>query len=260
MTDLTTVAQLLYVNPPDLRLTALQQQLAIALRECPATPVVDHPDDRTVITDLLGNRILLRWQTDCDGDHRACLTVAVGTTPGAEPGGLARRQDIVARIIADKITRQAAPDTIQWHHQDSDLTPDLIDQMTRRLPARTATRVAREITRLQEMAQLREGLLRGPWAPANDTPQLPHPQVLELARVRAALEEQPTAPSTALRLAAHAINATMVCVALPVGAAMMTYSLMRGENLTASARMLAVLGLAVGAQNVGLAQDILPTF
>ena len=49
-----------------------------------------------------------------------------------------------------------------------------------------------------------------------------------------------------MRLAAHLIDATLMVVALPVGAAMMVYSLSRGANLNTSARALAISGLGIG--------------
>lgn len=70
--------------------------------------------------------------------------------------------------------------------------------------------------------------------------------------------DEPPPPSTHLRLATHAITLTLVATALPVGAAMMTYNLLRGEDIRATAHMttLTGLGLAVLAGNPGLAQLI----
>jgi hypothetical protein len=253
----TTVAQLLYFNPPGMALADLLGQLLLALRSCPEMPAVHRDDDQTVTVDLLGNRIILRWTTCGSGDHRAWLSVAVGNTPGQDPGGLARRQDIVARLIADRVARDHHPDLVLWHHESGELTPALIDRLSSRLPSQTAARVAREIDRLQDMARLRDSLSATQWAPANDMPNLPSPQLVQLARVRRALQEDAEVASVKLRLAAQAINATMVCVSLPVGAAVMAYSFLRGENINASARILALLGLAVGAQNTGIGPDVL---
>ena len=87
--------------------------------------------------------------------------------------------------------------------------------------------------------------------PANDAPDLPLPKDLELARVRAALYPEPASEpvaeeevvySTQMRLAAHCMNATLILVWAPLGAAVMTYSLLRGENMRLSARTMAVAG------------------
>jgi hypothetical protein len=45
-----------------------------------------------------------------------------------------------------------------------------------------------------------------------------------------------------MRLAAHAMNATLIVVWPPLGAAVMTYSVLRGENMQMSARLMAVAG------------------
>lgn len=85
---------------------------------------------------------------------------------------------------------------------------------------------------------------------------LPRSQPSGLQPVRAALYAGPEdlyePLSPMLRLAAHALDASLMVVALPVGAAMMTYSLGRGPNLRVSAQMLAVGGICVGGlQSIG---------
>lgn len=52
-------------------------------------------------------------------------------------------------------------------------------------------------------------------------------------------------PSVPLRLATHAIGLSLVATALPVGAAMMTYNLLRGEDMQMTARMTTLTGLAL---------------
>lgn len=97
---------------------------------------------------------------------------------------------------------------------------------------------------------------------ANDTPHVPHPMLEEMKLLREALYAEEAAPraqglSVQLRLACHAINATLIVIALPVGAAMMTYSVLRGENINTSARMLAIIGMAVGLQHSPVGQHIM---
>jgi hypothetical protein len=98
-------------------------------------------------------------------------------------------------------------------------------------------------------------------AVANDRPHLPASRDNELSRVRAALyppepapvEVEDTRPSTPLRLACHAMNATLIVVALPVGAAVMTYSVLRGEDMKFSARVMMLTGtlLTIGQLPMG---------
>lgn len=86
-------------------------------------------------------------------------------------------------------------------------------------------------------------------APSNDQPRIPRQRNLELERVRTALYPAPTPPpphlvSPQLRLAAHTMNATLIMVALPVGAAMLTYSVLRGENMRLTTAALVATGFA----------------
>lgn len=70
-----------------------------------------------------------------------------------------------------------------------------------------------------------------------------------------AAEDKPSIP---LRVATHAISLSLVATALPVGAAMMTYNLLKGEDIKATARLTTLTGLALAiiAGNPQLAQII----
>lgn len=92
-------------------------------------------------------------------------------------------------------------------------------------------------------------------AVANDRPDLPQEKSVELTRLRAALypasepetavksvEDGSVVYSTQMRLAAHCMNATLIVVWAPLGAAVMTYSLLKGEDMRLSSRLMAVAG------------------
>lgn len=97
---------------------------------------------------------------------------------------------------------------------------------------------------------------------ANDLPDLPAPLHEHLARVRAALYAEGLdddarlleTPSAQMRLASHAMNATLVVVAFPLGAALTTYSLLRGGNMRLSAQAMAVVAGVLGVFHSGLTQ------
>lgn len=94
---------------------------------------------------------------------------------------------------------------------------------------------------------------------ANDQPHLPLPKNAELERLREALypvvEEasEKAVYSTQIRIAAHCMNATLILVWAPLGAAVMTYSVLKGEDMRLSARLMAVSGtfFAVAHSSVG---------
>ena len=64
--------------------------------------------------------------------------------------------------------------------------------------------------------------------------------------------------SVPLRLATHAISLSLMATALPVGAAVMTYNVLKGEDIKVTARLTTLTGLAlvVLAGNPQLAQMI----
>ena len=102
-------------------------------------------------------------------------------------------------------------------------------------------------------------------AVANDVPAVPRLHDEEAAVIRAALyppepekQRAQTRPSTQMRLAVHAMNSTLILVYLPVGAAMLTYSLLRGENMRASTQAMVLTGLMMLASQTPLGQQVVP--
>ncbi len=102
---------------------------------------------------------------------------------------------------------------------------------------------------------------------ANDQPDLPLPRDAELARLRLALyppapaqaATQPDASpqySTQMRLAAHCLNATLILVWSPLGAAVMTYSLLKGEDMRLSSRTMAVAGTLFALAHTPFGQTV----
>lgn len=92
-----------------------------------------------------------------------------------------------------------------------------------------------------------------------------HEALADLRRIRANLyrpgtdqSETETRPSLPLRVATHAIGLSLIATALPVGAAMMTYTVLKGEDLRLTARLTTLTGLALAVLtgNPELAQMI----
>ncbi|KAF0171442.1 MAG: Uncharacterized protein FD162_2974 [Rhodobacteraceae bacterium] len=52
-------------------------------------------------------------------------------------------------------------------------------------------------------------------------------------------------PSLPLRIAAQSINLSLIVTALPIGAAALTYNVLRGEDMTFTARLTTLTGLAL---------------
>ncbi|MDA3888583.1 MAG: hypothetical protein PF443_07230 [Allgaiera sp.] len=89
---------------------------------------------------------------------------------------------------------------------------------------------------------------------ANDTPDLPAPDLPQLDRIRDALypvDEHAGRPELVQRLAIYTANTTLMLVALPVGAALMTYNVLGGEDAKLTARTMALTGAAIGLMHSG---------
>ena len=276
----TTIARLLYPKLPDLDFARLVADLdgALSARASPERNLTwDHED--VAILDFGSSRVALSLADGLGGDAPAAITVTVGYGPATGlDARLAQRQSMLARLIADRIAGRFTPLRVVWSESDAMATPELLDILNEPaavldspaskpgpMPARP-----RRVSRFAEPSDLQPILARleatlaarraGQPEPvagaANDSPDLPRQPLSSLASVRSALyagpEDLKVAPSPIIRLAAYTLDATLMVVALPVGAAMMTYSLGRGANLQESARMLALCGIGIGAlQSMG---------
>lgn len=102
---------------------------------------------------------------------------------------------------------------------------------------------------------------------ANDTPDIPAPMSEEMQKLRAALydEEKPQGfhfgPAVKAplpqRLTTYTFNATLLVVALPVGAALLTYNVLGREDLGVTARAMALTGAAIGFAQTGYGEVLL---
>ncbi len=220
------------------------------------------------------------------GGPAAALVVAVGPD-GASAGGLSgRATDFVARLV-DLIARLVPPDSVLWIERTDLFTPDVFDEVAAAVwpPARPATAPDRsdalgseappsmpvcdepQPDRPSAAAHPAGGAAGGPGRPprpaagaaadaaslpANDRPDLPHPMLEEMARVRAALydplgpDEAPPQLSLAQRATVYCFNGTLIALCLPVGAAMFVYSALGRENPRLAARAVALTGTGIG--------------
>ena len=94
-----------------------------------------------------------------------------------------------------------------------------------------------------------------------DRPAFHHAGNYELTSIRDALykvdfSQIPAALSTQLRLATHALNAALIFVWAPLGAAALTYSLLRGEDMKFSSRLMVLTGLFSATIQSSIVQQI----
>ena len=262
----TTVGQLFYSARPALNFSRLVADLDTALAGCGANDRKTTLErDGLAVIDAGASRIAVALTENLDTAGAAAITVTVGFGPEDEGDArLARRQSVLARMIADRLAARSAPAETIWSESQEVATPEFLERSVAGLA--TWRRALSEGA--AERAQLREGL-PSHFIDAADIPRL-------VARVDATIDARRTGwedtlhlaadadlppvdlmgfdevgaetapPSPALRLAAHMMDATLMVLLLPVGAAMMIYSLTRGANLTTSARALAMTGVSIG--------------
>lgn len=103
-----------------------------------------------------------------------------------------------------------------------------------------------------------------PMIVANDMPDLPAPKLSEAERLRSALypedlEEAKSPRDRPLphRLTIYTLNTSLLVIALPVGAAMLTYNALGRESLTATARAMAITGVGIFYSQLPIAQKML---
>lgn len=199
----------------------------------------------------------------------------------------ARSATATAPVVPRRPARVAHPaptlPRVEWRARPvtvANLFSDLFDH-DEAAPAAPLTARDRGRARMQALALAREvaaapelhnlwhdafddaSQVASPIAAANDS--LPPDGVEALCRIRAALytidpAETAHAARTAsrkdqsiqMRLAVQAMNGTLIVVAAPVGAAVLTYSLFRGEDLRLTGNALAVCGSLMALIQTGL--------
>ncbi len=190
-----------------------------------------------------------------------------------------RRYEDLCHLIADRLRARFAPRETLWHQVAGPVTADLVDDLFDRLPdfsdsgpklplarrslpaeairafpeaedgmpvsfvekamaikAAKAERARAAMTRFSTAAI-------APAAPANSQPDLPRRSPGDLDQIRSALypeEPETQGQNVRMRLAATTLDVTLMVVYLPMGAAMLTCSLLRGGDVHASGRVMAL--------------------
>lgn len=281
----TTIAQFVFDHDPALDLPVLVNELDQALQKSGAGQrrITWDCDDLALI-DVDDARFALSYadaETGAGAPQRS-LMISVGPTPGIDGDFDSERHSDLCHGIAERLRLRFAPEHTVWHNVKGPVTPDLIDDLFDRLPEFDATpkrpsdlrsapaRALRafpeadlsEPVSFAEKAQAvkaakaeraraleTQKVRAGDDEPANTIPPILRPPRTELGRVRAALypEAETAKPvETRMRLAAHTMDTTLMLVFLPAGAAMLTYSLLKGGNVNASARMMAITCTVLG--------------
>lgn len=255
----SAIAQLLFCEAVPVTLPELAADLdAVLCRTGALDRSLTWDCEDIVFFDLPGTRLTLSWLDHPGQGIATCLTLSVGPSPHlTRPGFLKTSHQALCSRLVERLQLRCKPAAIVWHQTEGAVTADVLDALNDTLPT------------LPDLLAPGDPVICPPpasaeaapeWQIANDTPDLPRERNAELARVRAALyppaEQAPPAQSIQLRLAAHAMNATLIVVYAPLGAAVMTYSLLRGEDMRISARLMVLVGLLAGFGQSNLGQNM----
>lgn len=272
--DDSTIAQFVFDRDPALNLQVLVRELDAALERSGAgRRVVTWDCDDLAFVDLDAVRFTLSYSGDPTPGLPASLMISVGPTPGRHDFGADRRRyELLCHLLADRLRQRFAPRETLWHQVAGPVTADLVDDLFARLPEMSAAAPVSRRSAPAEMIRAfpeteddmpvsfvekalairaakaeRAKARRKADAPAptaaNAPARDPERHAPELARVRSALyaEDVETPPENIrMRLAASTMDVTLMMVYLPMGAAMLTVSLLRGGNVTNSARVMAL--------------------
>lgn len=251
----STIAQAIYANPQDcsfVRVVTELEGLLSRLRNAVLRTRWDCED--VVVFDTGETRIVLGWSEDRTDGAPASLLVSVGPMPSTANKGLDPAHELLCSRLVERIQSRYPPDAVLWRQVPMAIEVELVDALFDALPP------------LHDVVDLIAAASVAPAPPpvaparqvANDTPQLPRRTVNELDRVRAALypERDADRETAQMRLAAQAMNATLIVVWLPLGVAAMSYSLIKGERIGFSARMMALTGTLIGWSQTPFGQQV----
>ncbi|MBP1805532.1 hypothetical protein [Rubellimicrobium aerolatum] len=255
----TTIGQLVYGRTPDLEFGGLMEDLDAALSAHGAEERrLSWAGEETALIDMGPARVALALARDVDRAGTAVITVAVSHRPvEGRDMRLAERRGLLARLIAERLLGRWTPQETIWTTCEEVVSPALIDAYTAGLAARLGA--ARAVKAEQRARPARDPAPR-PFLEPADLPRLMARLEMTLAARRAG-QPVPDGPAAAracaeearrgrsplrLRFLAYLMDVTLMLVALPVGAAMLTYSLTRGANINTSGRVMAVSGVTLG--------------
>lgn len=288
----STIAQLLYADLQAFDFARIVAELeAVLSNRCGAPVDIDWDADDLITFDLPESRVVLACTEYGPKGRESCLTIAV--CPPSKADERAGYHPILCSRLVERIGRRYTPVSIIWREVAEPVTAEFIDRLVDALPSLNPPHpvevpqglppVEAIVDEVATADRVKNGLapvglkpvivpkaeeplppMATDLIPANDQPDLPRPRDEALIRLRDALYCETPAPeapaeasySTQMRLAVHCMNATLILVWAPLGAAVMTYSLLRGENMRLSGRLMAVVGTMLALAHTPIGQTV----
>ena len=275
----TSVAHIMFGPCSDINFAHVVGEMQRTLTDCMETPYsLEWKQDDVAIFDLETTRIVFAIDSyaareEMSGHYSGCLMVSVGPgLSGRESVRPGAAHDSLCQLIVRRISGCYDVAEVIWRETDMRMTDVIPLRKTRKISFRAvdeadidtagsslsvaeedANKAREQLPDYKEMFQ----------SVANTVPDLPRTDLVRLNAIRAALYAsddeaetlQQASPHT--RLAATAMDVTLVIVCLPVGAAMLTYHVLKGGELRRSAQMMTVTGLFLSAAQTATAQQLI---
>jgi len=266
--ELSVIAELTFIDPPPINFARLVADLDSVLARLHAkNRQLTWDCEDVAIFDMPGTRIALAYNDSPRTAIAAMLTLSVGPSllpaeQSVDAPGAAQHDTLCSKLV-ERVQARLKPDAIVWHETEAVVTVEVIDSLSTPTPmARPRPKADHPIYTAPDISGVDESYTRGQCR-SFTRPQRPLPrhQNRELARVRAALypepENLPVAKTSAqMRLAAHAMNAALITVSMPLGVAVMGYGLIAGDNMRLTSRMMVLTGCVTALSRSDFAQNL----
>lgn len=217
-------------------------------------------DLHETLSHLDGHTVSFGWR----GGQTACFTVAgvqIVLTESTGPGGAPCIAVAVASATTDTDCEGTCSSVIEHLQRRYPLIPILKGKDARQPATRSTTSAARARA---ATARARGGAYFAARTSAaslfprivdDAQPALPDPNCARLRSAFTQTDPEPAARmSTPLRLSTHLLNASLIMVWAPLGAGVMAYALVKGEDARFSGRMVVLTGLFAAAFNTPFGQ------
>ncbi len=266
--ELSVIAELAFIEEPPINFARLVADLDSVLARLHAkNRQLTWDCEDVAIFDMPGTRIALAYNDSRRASIAATLTLSVG--PSLVPavrdidGPEAAQHDVLCSKLVERVQARLKPDAIVWHETNAVVTVEVIDSLSTPTPlARPRRSADHPIYTAPDICSVDESYTRGHQR-TYARPQRPPPRQhdRDLSRVRAALYPardlnvvQQNSPQ--MRLAAHAMNATLITVSLPLGVAVLGYGLIAGDNMRLTSRLMVLTGCMTAFSRSEIAQQM----
>lgn len=270
----STIAQLLYATEEaaDFARTVVELETVLT-KLCGEALKVEWDCDDVVCFDTAETRILLARAQYGRAGQEACLTIAVGPLhPGPAQKDLMNHQAMCARMV-ERIRHRNPPNAVLWREVEGRVDANVADACVDMLPQASSylPPVESILDHVTQTDLFKTSPLHGADAGPAHQRRILVARRRQMAgqvyrreeiqgRLRESFARAKPAPrpvqSLPQRLTAHCLNAALLMVYPPMGAAVMAYAMIKGEDLTLSARLVSVVGTLFAVSQTPFVQTL----